>query len=57
MTVFAIGSTAAVTTMEFEPGGVADLQALLERLIPAGATTSTTASTTTPIPMPTCGRR
>ncbi|HSO99591.1 MAG TPA: secondary thiamine-phosphate synthase enzyme YjbQ [Solirubrobacteraceae bacterium] len=32
--VFAVGSTAAVTTMEFEPGGVADLRALLERLIP-----------------------
>jgi len=36
VTVFAVGSTAAVTTMEYEPGGVADLQALLERLIPAG---------------------
>ena len=36
--VFARGSTVAVTTMEYEPGGVADLQALLERLIPvAGA--------------------
>lgn len=34
-TVFVTGSTAAVTTMELEPGGVADLQALLERLIPA----------------------
>lgn len=34
-TVFVTGSTAAVTTMEYEPGGVADLQALLERLIPA----------------------
>jgi secondary thiamine-phosphate synthase enzyme len=33
--VFVTGSTAALTTMEFEPGGVADLQALLERLIPA----------------------
>ncbi len=33
--VFAVGSTVAVTTMEFEPGGVADLQTLLERLIPA----------------------
>jgi secondary thiamine-phosphate synthase enzyme len=33
--VCAIGSTAAVTTMEYEPGGVADLTALLERLIPA----------------------
>jgi secondary thiamine-phosphate synthase enzyme len=35
-TVFATGSTVAVTTMEFEPGGVADLTALLERLIPDG---------------------
>ena len=33
-TVFAIGSTVAVTTMEYEPGGVHDLQALLDRLIP-----------------------
>ena len=32
--VFATGSTAAITTMEFEPGGVRDLQDLLERLIP-----------------------
>jgi secondary thiamine-phosphate synthase enzyme len=34
-TVFVRGSTAAITTMEYEPGGVHDLQALLERLIPA----------------------
>jgi secondary thiamine-phosphate synthase enzyme len=34
-TVFAVGSTAAVTTMEHEPGGVADLRTLLDRLIPA----------------------
>ena len=34
VTVFATGSTVAVTTMEYEPGGVRDLQALLERLIP-----------------------
>jgi secondary thiamine-phosphate synthase enzyme len=31
---FVRGSTAAITTMEFEPGGVHDLRALLERLIP-----------------------
>jgi secondary thiamine-phosphate synthase enzyme len=31
--VFVGGSTAAITTMEYEPGGVADLQALLERLV------------------------
>ncbi|MFZ0041686.1 MAG: secondary thiamine-phosphate synthase enzyme YjbQ [Solirubrobacteraceae bacterium] len=34
VTAFAIGSTVAITTMEFEPGGVSDLQTLLERLIP-----------------------
>jgi secondary thiamine-phosphate synthase enzyme len=34
-TAFVRGSTAAITTMEFEPGGVADLDAALERLIPA----------------------
>jgi secondary thiamine-phosphate synthase enzyme len=32
---FVMGSTAAITTMEHEPGGVSDLQALLHRLIPA----------------------
>jgi len=35
--VFATGSTVAITTMEYEPGGVHDLQALLERLIPSEA--------------------
>ncbi len=35
VTVFAAGSTVAVTTMEYEPGGVHDLQALLDGLIPA----------------------
>jgi secondary thiamine-phosphate synthase enzyme len=35
VTVFATGSTVAVTTMEYERGGVHDLQALLDRLIPA----------------------
>lgn len=33
--VFARGSTVAVTTMEHEPGVVTDLTALLERLVPA----------------------
>ena len=33
-TVFVRGSTAAVTTMEYEPGGVQDLKAMLDRLIP-----------------------
>ena len=34
VTVFATGSTVAVTTMEYEPGGVEDLRAMLERLVP-----------------------
>ncbi len=33
-TAFVRGSTAAITTMEFEPGGVRDLGAALERLLP-----------------------
>src|SRR3954454_21201545 len=32
LTAFVRGSTAAITTMEFEPGGVADLRTLLDRL-------------------------
>jgi secondary thiamine-phosphate synthase enzyme len=35
VTVFATGSTVAVTTMEYEPGGVHDLQELLDRLVPS----------------------
>jgi secondary thiamine-phosphate synthase enzyme len=31
---FVRGSTASISTMEFEPGGVHDLRAMLERLIP-----------------------
>ena len=31
---FVRGSTAAITTMEFEPGGIHDLAAALERLVP-----------------------
>jgi secondary thiamine-phosphate synthase enzyme len=38
VTVFATGSTVAVTTMEYEPGGVSDLEALLDRLIPSHGT-------------------
>jgi secondary thiamine-phosphate synthase enzyme len=34
VTVFVTGSTAAVTTMEYEPGGVSDLQRVLDQLIP-----------------------
>jgi secondary thiamine-phosphate synthase enzyme len=33
-TAFVRGSTAAITTMEYEPGGVQDLRELLDRLIP-----------------------
>jgi secondary thiamine-phosphate synthase enzyme len=32
--VFAVGSTAAVTTMEYERGGVHDLRTKLEELVP-----------------------
>jgi secondary thiamine-phosphate synthase enzyme len=35
VTAFATGSSVAITTMEYEPGGVADLQTLLKGLIPA----------------------
>jgi secondary thiamine-phosphate synthase enzyme len=35
VTVFVPGSTAAITTMEFERGGVHDLKAALDRLLPA----------------------
>jgi secondary thiamine-phosphate synthase enzyme len=35
VSVFVPGSTAAVTAMEDEPGGVKDLRAALERLVPA----------------------
>ena len=36
-TLFVVGSTAAVTTIEFEPGAVADFNALLDRLAPRDA--------------------
>jgi secondary thiamine-phosphate synthase enzyme len=35
--VFATGSTVAITTMEYERGGIADLQRLLDRVIPPRA--------------------
>ena len=35
VSVFAVGATVAVTTMEYESGGISDLQRLLDRLIPA----------------------
>jgi secondary thiamine-phosphate synthase enzyme len=34
VTVFVPGATAAITTMEYEPGGVHDLRAALDRLVP-----------------------
>jgi secondary thiamine-phosphate synthase enzyme len=34
VSVFVPGSTVAVTTMEYEPGGVHDLKEALDRLIP-----------------------
>jgi len=37
VTVFVVGSTAAVTTIEFEPGAVADLNGVLEALAPRAA--------------------
>ncbi|MEA2225613.1 MAG: hypothetical protein QOE67_895 [Solirubrobacteraceae bacterium] len=37
VTVFARGSTVAVTTMEHEPGAVHDLRSLLDRLVPPNA--------------------
>jgi len=33
-TIFVVGSTAAITTIEFEPGAVADLNRLLEDIAP-----------------------
>jgi secondary thiamine-phosphate synthase enzyme len=37
VTVFVVGSTAAVTTIEFEPGAVADLNRLFDQLAPRQA--------------------
>jgi secondary thiamine-phosphate synthase enzyme len=37
VTVFIVGSTAGVTTIEFEPGALADLNRLFERLAPREA--------------------
>jgi len=36
-TIFVVGSTAAVTTIEFEPGAVADLNQLFDALAPRSA--------------------
>lgn len=37
VTVFVVGSTAAITTIEFEPGAIADLNAVFEQLAPRHA--------------------
>ena len=37
VTTFVIGSTAVMTTIEFEDGAIADLNRVLERLAPRGA--------------------
>jgi secondary thiamine-phosphate synthase enzyme len=36
-TIFVVGSTAGITTIEFEPGAIADLNRLFDRLAPRGA--------------------
>jgi secondary thiamine-phosphate synthase enzyme len=36
-TIFVVGSTAAITTIEFEPGAVADFTRLFDELAPRGA--------------------
>ena len=42
VSVFVPGATAAITAMEYEPGGVHDLREALDRLVPRGRATSTT---------------
>ena len=37
VTLFAVGATVGLTTVEYEPGLVADLEALFERIAPKGA--------------------
>jgi secondary thiamine-phosphate synthase enzyme len=36
-TIFVVGSTASITTIEFEPGAIADLNRVFDRLAPRGA--------------------
>ena len=36
--LFVVGSTAGLTTCEYEPGLVADIKAIFEKLIPKGVT-------------------
>ena len=39
ITVFVVGSTAAITTFEYEPGLIKDVQGLCDKLIPQKAQT------------------
>ncbi len=55
--VFVPGSTAAVTPMEYEPGGVHDLRAALERLVPREGDYEHNRLNPTPTPTRTSGRR
>ena len=57
VTVFAIGATVGVTTMEYEPGALRISSGYWTGSSRPRATTSTTGSTTTPTPMPTCEPR
>ncbi len=56
VTVFVIGSTAAVTT-NYEPGGIADLRALLDRVIPTAGDYEHNGAMTTRICTRTSARR
>ena len=51
------GSTAAITTMEYEPGGVHDLGEALDRLVPREGDYEHNRLNQTPTPTPTSGRR
>lgn len=58
VTVFNVGSTAGITTTEFEPGLVNhDIEALFERIAPKGAATSTRRPGTMTTGIPTSGPR
>jgi thiamine phosphate synthase YjbQ (UPF0047 family) len=60
LTVFAPGATGAITTIEYEPGVVQDLQQVLDEIVPpwrAGGTTSTTATATATARARASGRR
>jgi thiamine phosphate synthase YjbQ (UPF0047 family) len=56
-TVFVVGSTAAITTIEYEPGLKQDMASLLERLIPRDARMHTKRAGTTITGTRTCAPR